>query len=93
MLPRVVQKERVREPHTGEDKGAGARQAFGGAGFAVTGVEEAREEQLKGLAALGIQVPFPRVRVNRQLLGGEQPTARQGRGGHEVDPAKRRVAQ
>ena len=66
----VVQTESLVEPYAGDDKSAGARHAFGGAGFEVTGLDEALEEYLDGFAARGIQVPFPRVRVRRQLLGG-----------------------
>ena len=93
MMAKVVEKERLREPDTGEDKGAGTCQAFGGAGFEVTGLEEAREEQLDGFPALSRPVPFPRVRVLRELLGSEQPTAVLGRGRHEGSPATGRVTQ
>src|SRR4051812_34075360 len=58
MMPMVVQKEHLIEPHAGDDKGAGARQAFGGADFEVTGLDEALEEQLDSFAAIGIQVPL-----------------------------------
>ena len=69
----VVQKEPLIEPHTGDDKGAGARQAFGGADFEVTGLNNPLKEHLDGFAAIGIQVVLPRLRVRGQLLGGEQP--------------------
>src|SRR3954453_17649409 len=88
MMPMVVQKEHLIEQHAGDDKGAGARQAFGGADFEVTGLDEALEEQLDSFAAIGIQVPLPRVRVNRQLLGSEQPAVLLGIGRYEVGPAK-----
>jgi hypothetical protein len=65
MMAKVVEKERLIEPYTGEDKGARARQAFGGAGFEVTGLDEALAEQLDGFTAISVQVPFPRVRVLR----------------------------
>lgn len=84
----VVKKERLREPHAGDAKGAGARQAFGGAGFEVTGLNDALEEQLKSLAKIGIQVSFPRLRVRGELLGGEQPTLVLSTGSHEVPPSK-----
>src|SRR5918996_2966262 len=73
MMPMVVEKEPLIEPHAGDDKGARARQAFRGAGFEVTGLDEALEEQLDGFAAIGRQVVLPRLRVSRQLLGSEQP--------------------
>ncbi len=59
----ISEKEHLIEPHTGEDKGAGAGPAFSGAGFQVTGLDDALEEQLDGFAAISIQSPFPRVRV------------------------------
>src|SRR5262245_58917994 len=93
VMPMVVQKKHLIEPHTGDDKGARARQAFRGAGFEGTGLDDALEEQLDGFAPIGIEVTFPRVRIRRQLLGGEQPAAVLRIGGHEVGPAKRRVAQ
>src|SRR5215213_9025942 len=93
VMAMVVEKERLIEPHTGEDKGARTRQAFGGAGFEVIGLDEAREEQLDGFATISIQVPFPRVRVRWQLLGSEQPAAVLSIGGYEGSPAKGRVAQ
>src|SRR5215510_2030299 len=93
VMPMVVQKKHLIEPHTGDDKGARARQAFRGAGFEGTGLDDALEEQLDGFAPTGIEVTFPRVRIRRQLLGGEQPAAVLRIGGHEVGPAKRRVAQ
>jgi hypothetical protein len=74
VMAMVVEKERLIEPHTGEDKGTRTRQAFGGAGFEVIGLDEALEEQLNGFATISIQIPFPRVRVPRQLLGGKQPS-------------------
>src|ERR1051326_8533651 len=93
MMAMVIQKEYLIEPYTGDDKGARARQAFGGAGFEVIGLDEALEEQFDCLAAIGIEVPLPRLRVRRQLLGGEQPAALLGIGCHQVPPAKRRVPQ
>jgi hypothetical protein len=44
---RIVENERVREPHTGEDKGACTRQAFDRTDFEVTRVVDVREEQKK----------------------------------------------
>src|SRR5262249_15254723 len=70
VMPMVVQKKHLIEPHTGDDKGARARQAFRGAGFEGTGLDDALEEQLDGFAPIGIEVTFPRVRIRRQLLGG-----------------------
>src|SRR5262249_16775520 len=93
VMPMVVQKKHLIEQETGDDKGARARQAFRGAGFEGTGLDDALEEQLDGFAPIGIEVTFPRVRIRRQLLGGEQPAAVLRIGGHEVGPAKRRVAQ
>src|SRR5262245_38761065 len=93
MMSIVVQKEPLIEPYTGDDKGTGAGQAFGGAGFEVAGLDEALEEQFDRFAAIGIQVTFPRVGGNRQLLGSEQPAALLGIGRHEVGPAKGRVTQ
>src|SRR5687767_2597642 len=93
MMPMVVEKEHLIEPHAGDDKGAGARQAFRGAGFEVTRLNNPLKEQLDGFAAISIQVLFPRLRVRRQLLGGEQPAALLRIGRHEVGPAKGRVAQ
>jgi hypothetical protein len=93
VLAIVIQKEHLIEPHTSDNKGAGARQAFRGAGFEVTGLKEALEEQLDGFAPIGIQVVLPRLRVGGQLLGGEQPAAVLRIGGHEGGPTKGRVAQ
>jgi hypothetical protein len=59
MMPMVVEKEPWIEPHTGEDKDACARQAFGGADFEVTGLDEALEEQLDGFTAIGVEVSLP----------------------------------
>jgi len=69
----VVQIEYLIEPHTGDDNGARAGQAFGGADFEVTDLNDALEEQLYSFAPIRIQVVFPRVRVCRQLLGGRRP--------------------
>ena len=63
MMAIVIQKEYLIEPYTGDDKGARARQAFSGAGFEATGLDEALEEQFDGLAAKSIEVPLPRLRV------------------------------
>src|SRR5215475_12447497 len=93
VMSMVVQKKRLREPHTSDDKGARARQAFRRASFEVTGLQETLEEQLDGFASIGIEVPLPRVRIRRQLLGGEQPATMLGIEGHEGGPAKGRVAQ
>src|SRR5258707_14562344 len=75
MMAIVLQKEHLIEPHTGDDKGARAGQAFGRAGFEVTGLDKALEEQFDRFATIGIEVPLPRLRVRRQLLGSEQPAA------------------
>jgi len=64
----VIQKEDLIEPHASDDKGTRAGQAFGGADFEVTGLDDALEEQLDGLTAIGIQVLLPRLRGHRQLL-------------------------
>src|SRR5215813_8575663 len=53
VMPMVVQKKHLIEPHTGDDKGARARQAFRGAGFEGTGLDDALEEQLDGFAPIG----------------------------------------
>src|SRR5262245_23764997 len=66
VMPMVVQKKHLIEPHTGDDKGARARQAFRGAGFEGTGLDDALEEQLDGFAPIGIEVTVPRVRIRRQ---------------------------
>ena len=91
VMAMVVEKERLIERHTGEDKGARTRQAFGGAGFEIIGLDEALEEQLDGFATISIQVTFPRVRVPRQLLGGKQ-RARVGHRWPRGQRAKGRVA-
>src|SRR5215510_9278216 len=89
----VIQKEDLIEPHASDDKGARAGQAFGGADFEVTSLNNALEEQLDGLTAIGIQVLLPRLRGRRQLLGSEQPAAVLRIGRYEDGPAKGRVAQ
>jgi hypothetical protein len=77
VVPMVVQKKPLIEPHTSDDKGARARQAFRRAGFEGTSLDEALEEQLDGLAPIGIEATWPRVRIGRQLLGGSsQPPCR-----------------
>ena len=73
MMAMVVEKEHLIEPHASDDKGTRTRQAFGGAGFEVTGLSNPLKEQLDGFAAIGIQVVFPRLRVRGQLLGVKQP--------------------
>src|SRR5882672_6983166 len=93
VMSMVVQKEYLIEPDTRDDKGARTRQAFGGASFAVTGLDEALEKQLDGFATIGIQILFPRFPVRRQLLGREQPAAVLGIGRHQIGSAKGRVAQ
>ena len=68
LMSMVIQKEHLIEPHAGDDKGAGSRQAFGGAGLEVTGLDNPLKEQLDGFAAISIQVVLPR-------LGGAWATA------------------
>ena len=58
MVPMVVEKEPWIESPTGEDKGARAHQTSGEAGFEVTGLDEALEEQLGGCTVIGVEVSF-----------------------------------
>src|SRR5262249_19620820 len=89
----VIQEEYLLEPHTSEDKGAGARPAFGGTDFEVTRLPKPLKEQLEGFAPIGKQLPVPGGGVLGQLLGGEQPAAVLGIERDEVSAAESRLAQ
>jgi hypothetical protein len=60
-MSRVIQKEHLREPHAGDDKGARAGQAFGGTSLEVTSLDKPLKKQLDGFAAIGIQVVLPNL--------------------------------
>ncbi|HXG21400.1 MAG TPA: hypothetical protein VNN62_20295 [Methylomirabilota bacterium] len=93
VVPMVVEKEHLIEPHTGTDKGPPASQPFGGAGFEVTGLHNALKEQRDRLAPIGIEVALSRGGGEGQLRGREQPAAVLGTDRHQVGPAKGRIAQ
>jgi hypothetical protein len=81
------------KPHTDDDKGARACQAFGGAGFEITGLDKPLKEQLESSAAIGIHGVLPCLGGGGQLLGPKQPDPRLRIERHESNPAKPRVPQ
>ncbi len=81
------------EPDAGNDKRAVAGQPFGRASFKVTGLDNPLKEQLDGLPALGVEIPFPGLRSGRELLGSKQPPLLRPIGGNEVSAAKGRISQ
>jgi hypothetical protein len=56
VMPIVVEKEPLIEPHAGEDEGAGASQTLCGAYFGLTRLDNLLKEQLDGCVPIGLQV-------------------------------------
>src|SRR5262252_9589885 len=91
VMPMIVEEQRLIEPHTSDDKGARARQPFGGAGFEVAGLDNSLKEQFDGFPPIGIQRVLPRLDVCWQLLGRKQPAPVLSIAHDEVRTAKSRV--